>query len=50
MIADALANVTTVFNSAVTMATGNPVAMCFVGMSLAAGGLGLFFRLTHRRS
>lgn len=49
MIADALTNVTTVFNSAVTMITGNAVAMAFVGVSLVGAGIGLFRRVIGRR-
>jgi hypothetical protein len=49
MIADALANVATVFSSAVTMVTGNAVAMCFVGISLAGAGIGLFHRVVGSR-
>lgn len=49
MITSALSNVTTVFNAAVDMATGNPVSMVFVGFALIGAGLGIFFRLTSRR-
>lgn len=45
MIATALSNVMTVFNQAVTMITGNEVAMVFVGIPLAGAGIGLFHRL-----
>ena len=45
MIATALANVTTVFQSAVTMITGNEIAMVFVGIPLVGAGIGLFHRL-----
>lgn len=48
MITSALANVSTVFNSAVTMITGNEVAMVFVGIPLIGAGIGLFRCLTHR--
>lgn len=48
MIETALANVSTVFNSAVTMITGNPVAMVFVGISVVGAGIGLFHRVTGR--
>lgn len=45
MISSALENVSTVFNSAVTMITGNEVAMVFIGIALVGGGIGLFHRL-----
>ena len=45
MITTALANVSTVFTQAVTMITGNEVAMVFVGIPLVGAGIGLFHRL-----
>lgn len=45
MISSALSNVSTVFNQAVTMITGNEVAMVFVGVPLIGAGIGLFHRL-----
>ena len=45
MITTALANVSTVFTQAVTMITGNEVAMVFVGLPLIGAGIGLFHRL-----
>lgn len=45
MITAALANVTTVFTQAVTMITGNEIAMLFVGIPLIGAGIGLFHRL-----
>ena len=45
MITTALANVSTVFTQAVTMITGNEVAMAFVGIPLIGAGIGLFHRL-----
>lgn len=45
MITTALANVSTVFSQAVTMITGNEVAMVFVGIPLVGAGIGLFHRL-----
>lgn len=45
MIATALSNVTTVFTQAVTMITGNEIAMVFVGIPLVGAGIGLFHRL-----
>lgn len=47
MISTALENVTTIFNSAVTMCTGNPICMAFIGMGLVGGGIGLFKRVRH---
>ena len=47
MITTALENVTTVFNQAVTMITGNEVAMLFVGIAVIGGGIGLFHRVTR---
>lgn len=48
MISTALSNVTTVFNQAVTMITGNEVAMVFIGIPLVGAGIGLFHRLIRR--
>lgn len=45
MIASALTNISTVFNQAVTMITGNEIAMLFVGIPLIGAGIGLFHRL-----
>ena len=45
MITTALTNVTTVFNQAVTMITGNEIAMLFVGIPIIGAGIGLFHRL-----
>lgn len=45
MIQTALANVTTVFNQAVTMITGNEIAMLFIGIPIIGAGIGLFSRL-----
>lgn len=42
MISSALENVTSIFTSAVTMVTGNPIAMVFIGISLAGAGIALF--------
>lgn len=49
LVTSALANVTTVFNAAVDMATGNSVTMTFIGISLVGAGIGLFFKLSHGR-
>lgn len=48
MISTALSNVTTVFNQAVTMITGNEIAMVFIGIPLIGAGIGLFHRLVGR--
>lgn len=48
MITTALANVSTVFNQAVTMITGNEIAMLFVGIPIIGAGIGLFHRLVGR--
>lgn len=48
MISTALANVTTVFSQAVTMITGNEIAMVFVGIPLVGAGIGLFHSLIGR--
>lgn len=45
MLTTALTNVTTVFNQAVTMITGNEIAMVFVGIAVIGGGIGLFHRV-----
>lgn len=45
MITSALSSVTTVFNQAVTMISGNEIAMVFIGIPLIGGGIGLFHRL-----
>ena len=42
MISSALENVTSIFNSAVNMITGNPIAMVFIGMGIIGGGVALF--------
>lgn len=42
MITTALENVSTVFTSAVTMITDNPIAMVFIGIGIVGGGIGLF--------
>lgn len=42
LITSALENVTTVFNSAVNMITGNALAMVFIGIGLTKAGIGLF--------
>ena len=45
MLTSALSNISTVFNEAVTMITGNEIAMVFIGVPLVGAGIGLFHRL-----
>ena len=45
MLSSALSNVSTAFNEAVTMITGNEIAMLFVGIPIVGAGIGLFHRL-----
>lgn len=49
LVTSAMANVTTLFTSAVDMVTGNAIPMAFIGLSLAAGALGLFRKAIHTR-
>lgn len=49
MIASAISNVMTVFNQAVTMVTGNELAMTFIGIPLVAAGIGLLHRTIGAR-
>ena len=44
-LTSALTDVTTIFNQAVTMITGNTVAMLFVAIPCVGAGIGLFHRL-----
>lgn len=46
-VAAALADVTTLFTSALNMITGSPLAMAFVGISLAGSAIGLFGRVIN---
>lgn len=48
MITTALENVSTVFNAAVDMISGNAIAMLFVGISVVGAGIGLFRRVIKR--
>lgn len=45
ILANALSDVTTVFNAALTMITGNEIAMVFVGIAVIGSGIGLFHRV-----
>lgn len=47
-VSEALADVTTVFNAAVNMVTGNTIAMVFIGMSIAGVALALFRKVVHK--
>lgn len=47
MITLALENVTTCFNAAVDMITGNPVAMVFIGFGIVTGAIALFGSVRH---
>ncbi len=42
VVSTALANVSTVFDSAVTMVTNQPLAMVFIGFTIVASGIALF--------
>lgn len=44
-VADALTDVVSIFTSATNMVTGSPIAMAFIGMALACGGIGLLGRV-----
>ena len=44
-ITGALTDVTTVFNSALTMIQGNEIAMFFIGIPVIGAGISLFHRL-----
>lgn len=44
-----LTDVSTIFSSAGDLIMANPVASAFVGLSLAAAGIGLFRKVIHVR-
>lgn len=44
-VAQAMSDVTTVFSAATNMVTESPLAMVFIGLSIAGAGIGLFHRL-----
>ena len=48
MISTALTNVSTIFTQAVTMITGNEIAMVFIGFGLVGGGISLFRKIRKR--
>jgi hypothetical protein len=49
LVTSAMENVSAVFTSATGMITGNPIAMVFIGFSLAGAGVGLFRRVIRRK-
>ena len=49
LVSSALEHVSTIFTSATTMITGNPIAMVFIGFSLVGAGVVLFRKITRRR-
>lgn len=49
LITLALSNISTVYNSAITMIQGNELTMTFVGFTLIGGAIGLFRKLIHIR-
>ena len=49
LVTTAMENVSSVFTSATTMITGNPIAMVFIGFSLAGAGIGLFRKVIRRK-
>lgn len=46
-ISQALTDVGTIFTNAVSMVTGNPIAMVFIGFGLVSGGVALFRKIRH---
>lgn len=48
-ISGLLENVSSIFTTASGLVMANPVASAFVGLSLTAGGIGLFRKLIHVR-
>ena len=49
LVTSAMADVSSIYSSAVTMVTGNAVSLAFIGIALAGAGLGLFRRTIHTR-
>ena len=49
LVTTALANVSSIFSTAVTMVTENAIPMAFIGIALVGGGIGLFRRTIHAR-
>ncbi len=49
LITDALANVSSVVSTGTEIVTGNPVAMVFIGLSLAGVGIAFFKKLTRKK-
>ncbi len=48
-IASLLENVSSIFTTASDLVMQNVVASAFVGLTLAAGGIGLFRKIIHTR-
>ena len=48
-ISTLLESVSSIFTTASGLVMANPVASAFVGLSLAAGGIGLFRKIIHTR-
>lgn len=48
-ISSLLENVSSIFATSSGLVMANPVASAFVGLSLAAGGIGLFRKIIHTR-
>lgn len=48
LISSALTHITTIFNAATDMITGNAIAMVFIGFSLVGAGVAFFGRIAHR--
>lgn len=49
VISSALGDVGTIFTSVSGLITGNPIAMVFIGFSLAGSGVLLFRKITKKR-
>ena len=48
-ISSLLENVSSIFATSSGLVMANPVASAFVGLALAAGGIGLFRKIIHVR-
>lgn len=47
-VSNMLQDVSTLFTSAADMITGNPIAAVFIGITLTAGGIGLFRKVIRK--
>ena len=47
IITSALSDISEVFERAVSMVTGNPIAMVFIGFGIVSGGIALFRKVRH---